>query len=256
MSAIAEFDPAQKGFIVTFTIEKASSIASARSIFAPTSATSMPNALRPKLRMSPGGVYNADAVEKTVEDMTIEVAQRGYPFAAVRPRGDRNFQSPHRRSCVSDRRRSARLYRAHQYPRQYAHARLRHPARIRYRRRRRLQPRAGRSRRAAAEEPQLSSRSVKITNEPGSAPDRIIVNVDVEEQSTGEFSFSGGYSTADGLLGEVSVGERNLLGRGQSVRAAVQYGTRARGFDLSFVEPYFLGYRLALGLDVFASADN
>ena len=68
-------------------------------------------------------------------------------------------------------------------------------------------------------------KSVKITNEPGSAPDRIIVNVDVEEQSTGEFSFSGGYSTADGLLGEVSVGERNLLGRGQSVRAAVQYGT-------------------------------
>ena len=53
------------------------------------------------------------------------------------------------------------------------------------------------------------------------------------------------------MLGEVSVGERNLLGRGQSVRAAVQYGQRSRGFDLSFVEPYLLGYRLALGLDVF-----
>src|SRR5262249_21212686 len=92
---------------------------------------------------------------------------------------------------------------------------------------------------------------VKITNEPGSAPDRIIINVDVEEQSTGEFSFSGGYSTVDGVLGEVSVGERNLLGRGQSVRAAIQYGTRARGFDVSFVEPFLMGNRLALGLDVF-----
>ena len=70
-------------------------------------------------------------------------------------------------------------------------------------------------------------KTVKITTEPGSAPDRIIINVDVEEQSTGEFSFSGGYSTSDGLLGEVSVGERNLLGRGQAVRAAVQYGQRA-----------------------------
>ena len=77
-------------------------------------------------------------------------------------------------------------------------------------------------------------KTVKITNEPGSAPDRIIINVDVEEQSTGEFSVSGGYSTADGLLGEVSVGERNLLGRGQAARAAVQYGQRAQGLRVVF----------------------
>ena len=81
----------------------------------------------------------------------------------------------------------------------------------------------------------------KITNEPGSAPDRVIVNVDVEEQSTGEFSVSGGYSTADGFIGEVSVGERNLLGRGQYAKASVQYGQYARGFEFSFVEPYLLG---------------
>src|SRR5207244_8768603 len=92
-------------------------------------------------------------------------------------------------------------------------------------------------------------KTVKITNEPGSAPDRIVINVDVEEQSTGEFSFAAGFSTADGLLGEVSIGERNLLGRGQMARASVQYGTRARGFELSFVEPYLMGERLALGLD-------
>jgi hemolysin activation/secretion protein len=57
-------------------------------------------------------------------------------------------------------------------------------------------------------------KSVKILNEPGSAPDRVVLNVDVEEQSTGEFSVSGGYSTADGFIAEVSVAERNLLGRG------------------------------------------
>jgi len=94
--------------------------------------------------------------------------------------------------------------------------------------------------------------NVKISSEPGSAPDRVVVNVDVEEQSTGEFSFSAGFSTADGIIGEVAVGERNLLGTGDIARAAVQYGSRARGFNLSFVEPYFLGQRLALGLDIFA----
>src|ERR1041385_6942197 len=95
-------------------------------------------------------------------------------------------------------------------------------------------------------------KSVKITNEPGSASDRAILNVDVEEQSTGEFSIAGGYSTADGFVGEVSVGERNLLGPGQTGRGAVTYGQRSRGVELSFGEPYFLDYRLAFGIDLFA----
>ena len=54
---------------------------------------------------------------------------------------------------------------------------------------------------------------VKITNEPGSAPDRVVINVDVE-QPTGEFSVSGGYSTADNFIAEVSVADPNLMGRG------------------------------------------
>ena len=72
-------------------------------------------------------------------------------------------------------------------------------------------------------------KTVKITNEPGSAPDRVVLNVDVEEQSTGEFSVSGGYSTADGFMAEVSIGERNLLGRGFYGKASVQYGQYAKG---------------------------
>ncbi len=92
---------------------------------------------------------------------------------------------------------------------------------------------------------------VRITNEPGSAPDRVVINVDVEEQSTGEFSVSGGYSTADGFIAEVSVADRNLMGRGNYGKASVTYGQRVRGFDLSFVEPFLFGYRMAGGIDFF-----
>jgi outer membrane protein insertion porin family len=99
-------------------------------------------------------------------------------------------------------------------------------------------------------------KTVKITPEPGSAPDRIILNVDVEEQSTGEFQVSGGYSTSDGWLAEVSIAERNMLGRGLYGKASVQYGQYARGAQLSFVDPYFLGYRIAFGLDVFGKIQN
>ena len=62
---------------------------------------------------------------------------------------------------------------------------------------------------------------------------------------------SGGYSTADGFLGEVSVAERNLLGRGLYGKIGVSYGQYTKGANLSFVDPYFLGYRVALGLDLF-----
>ncbi|MET0259104.1 MAG: BamA/TamA family outer membrane protein, partial [Methylobacterium sp.] len=81
--------------------------------------------------------------------------------------------------------------------------------------------------------------------------DRVVVNIDVEDQPTGSFSVSGGYSTQDGIIGEVSVSESNFLGRGQYVRIAGTGGQYAKGVDFSFTEPYFLGYRLAAGFDAF-----
>jgi outer membrane protein insertion porin family len=94
-------------------------------------------------------------------------------------------------------------------------------------------------------------KSVKITAEPGSSSDRVVLIVDLEEKSTGDFSVSGGYSTTDGALAEVSVSERNFLGRGLFAKASVTYGQFARGYSLSFVEPYLLDYRVALGLDLY-----
>ena len=79
----------------------------------------------------------------------------------------------------------------------------------------------------------------------------MILVVDLEEKSTGDFSVSGGYSTTDGALGEVSISERNFLGRGLFAKASLTYGQYARGYSLSFVEPYLLDYRVALGLDLF-----
>ena len=57
-------------------------------------------------------------------------------------------------------------------------------------------------------------------------------------------------------MAEVSIAERNLLGRGLYAKGSVQYGQYARGFTVSFVEPYFLGYRVALGLDIFAKQQS
>ena len=94
-------------------------------------------------------------------------------------------------------------------------------------------------------------KSVKIVAQPGSAPDRIVLDVIVEEDQTGNFYISGGYSTASGALASVTVGDANFLGTGHIARVSVTYGQYVRGFDLSFTDPYALGPRLSLGVDLF-----
>src|SRR5262249_42838490 len=77
-------------------------------------------------------------------------------------------------------------------------------------------------------------------------------NVEVEEQNTGEFTIAGGYSTADGIIAEVSVGERNFLGSGRYVRASLRLGEFTKGFELAFTEPYVMGSRISAGINPFA----
>jgi outer membrane protein insertion porin family len=251
LSAVAEFDPAKRGFVLTFTIDEGELYhfgnvdiqSNVRDVNLP--------ALRARLRTRPGDKYNAEAVEKTTEELAIEVSKGGYAFAQVKPRGERNYET-HLVNLV---------FVIDEGPRAYIE-------RINVRGNTRTRDYVIRREFDIAEgdafnkvlidraERRLKGlgyfKNVKITNEPGSAPDRVVVNVDVEEQSTGEFSVSGGYSTSDGFLAEVSIGERNLLGRGQYAKASVQYGQYAKGFSVSFAEPYFLDQRLNFGVDVFA----
>jgi len=251
VAATGEFDPVKKGFIITFTIEEGDQYKFGVVDIQSTVNAVPPASIRPILRVAPGNIYNADLVEKSVEEITIDVAKRGYPFASVKPRGDRDYE----RKLVNV------VFSLEEGPHAYIERiNIRGNSKTRdYVIRREFDIVEGDAYNHALidrAERRLKNlgyfKQVKITSEPGSAPDRIVVNVDVEEQSTGEFSFSAGYSTADGIIGEVAVGERNLLGTGDIARASVQYGSRARGFNLSFVEPYFLGQRLALGFDIFA----
>jgi outer membrane protein insertion porin family len=251
VAAVGEFDPAVQGFIVTFTIDEGDLYRFGAVDIVSNVAVVDSVALRGRLKAVPGAVYNAEAVEKTVEDLSVEVAKRGYAFANIRPRAERDF-STHVINVAFGIEEGLRAY--------IERLNIRGNIRTRdYVIRREFDLAEGDAYNRALidrAERRLKNlqyfKTVKITNEPGSAPDRVVVNVDVEEQSTGEFSIAGGYSTADGFMGEVSIGERNLLGLGQYAKASLQYGQRARGFELSFAEPFFLGYRLAAGIDLFA----
>jgi outer membrane protein insertion porin family len=94
-------------------------------------------------------------------------------------------------------------------------------------------------------------KTVEIKRRPGTAPDRVILDVELVEQSTGELSFGAGYSTSEGLIGDVTISERNLLGRGQFLRVRLSGSAQRQQIDLSFTEPRFLDRNLAAGFDLF-----
>jgi len=250
VAALTEYDPARKGFMVTFKIEEGQQYRVGSVNFESGIPNLDTNSLRSFSQVSVGSLYNVEAVEKSVEEMQIEASRRGFAFAVVRPRGDRNFDA-HTVSVV---------FSIEEGPRTYIERiNIRGNTRTRdYVIRREFDLSEGDAyNRALVDraERRLKNldffKSVKITTEPGSSSDRVILDVDLEEKSTGDFSVSGGYSTTDGALAEVSISERNFLGRGLFAKAAVTYGQYARGLSLSYIDPYLLDYRVALGLDAY-----
>ncbi len=251
----AQFDPAQGGYIITITVEEGVQY----TVSGVRVESHLPDvdsaSLQPLLRISPGEVYNGDLVQKTVDALTKEVGKHGYPFTQVRPSGDKDPVS-----------RTINLaFVLEQGPRVYIERiDIRGNTRTRdYVIRREFEIGEGDAYNKVLvdrAERRLNNlgyfKKVKITNEPGSAPDRVIILVDVEDQPTGSLSLSGGYSTTDGFIADVSVSETNFMGRGQYVRLALSEGQFARGVEFNFTEPYFLGERLAAGFDLYAKKQD
>jgi outer membrane protein insertion porin family len=250
VSANVDLDKAAGGFIITITVDEGQQYRTGSVDVVSNVRDLDPATIRGYVRTKSGEIYNAEMVEKSIENITMELAKRGYAFAQVRPRGDRDFEAK-KINLVYTIDQGSRVYieriniigntRTRDYVIRrefdvyegdpYNHALIN-------RAERRLKNLG-------------YFKDVKITTEPGSAPDRVIVNVNVEDNLTGEFSISGGYSTAAGFLAEVALGERNFLGRGQYVRTSVSYGQYQRGAQFSFSDPYLLGQRVGGGFDIF-----
>lgn len=214
------------------------------------------DSLRSVLKIAEGDVYNADLVEKTIYGITAEVSSRGFVFSQVRPEGNRDSEA----GLVN------LSFAVEEGPRVYIE-------RINIRGNTRTRDNVIRREFDVGEgdaynkvlidrtERRLNNlgffRQVRITNEPGSAPDRVIINVDVEDQATGQFSVAFGYSTTEGAIGEVGIRETNLIGQGQDVRISGSTGQYTRGVEFNYTEPYFMDRRLAAGLDLYSKeSDN
>jgi len=248
-SAVAEFDPKRNGYYITYTVVEGD-----RYTFGPSSVeTSIPNlqtaALSNTIATGQGSPYSQNDLTKTASDMALKATDQGYPFADVRPRLDRDMAN-HRLNIT---------YLVDNGPRVYVE-RINITGNLKTRDfviRRELDFGEGDpfnqavvSRDKLAIQSLGFFKSVDITTEPGSAPDKVIVDIAVVEQSTGDYGVTAGYSTDQGILGEISLTERNFLGRGQYVRAAIGASGVGKTFDFSFTEPRFMGLKVSSGFDL------
>ena len=91
----------------------------------------------------------------------------------------------------------------------------------------------------------------------GSSPDRVIVDVDVEEQPTGSLGFGGSFSANDGFGVAITLKESNFLGRGQGVDITLNTAKDSRRYGFNFIEPNFLGRDVRFGLNLnYAESDS
>ena len=254
-SAVAEYDTKRNAYFINFTIVEGD-----RYTFGPSAVeTSIPNLrandLQDTIRTDQGGAYSQNDLQKTASDMAYGATQQGYPFADVRPRIDRDAAN-HRFNVT---------YLIDNGPRVYVE-RINITGNIKTRDfviRRELDFNEGDPfNQSVVQRDKLAIeglgffKTVDITTEPGSAPDKVIVDVAVVETSTGDYGVTAGYSTQDGILGEVSLTERNFLGRGQYVRAAIGASGSGRTFDFSFTEPRFMGLKVSSGIDLYHHISN
>jgi outer membrane protein insertion porin family len=93
--------------------------------------------------------------------------------------------------------------------------------------------------------------NLEVQQTEGSGPDRVVLGVDVEEKSTGELQLSAGFSSLERFLINASIRQRNFRGKGQELRASLNYSTYSKSVELGFTEPYLLGRNIAVGFDVY-----
>jgi len=251
VSAVAELTPDRRDFIITYVVEEGD-----RYKFGDLAVESdirdfSPERLRSTLPMETGDWYNAQMVEDTVTQLNELAGLFGYAFADVRPRFSRSrenltmgvtFQVAETPRVYVERidisgntttrdkvvRREFRLAEGDPF----------NNVRVR-RSRDRIQSLG------------FFQENLEISQEQGSAPDRVVLGVAVEERATGELQLSAGFSSIERFIVNLSVRQRNFMGRGQELRASVNYSSYSKSLELGFTEPYLFDRNIAIGFDLY-----
>ncbi|RXZ66730.1 outer membrane protein assembly factor BamA [Pelagerythrobacter rhizovicinus] len=256
VSAVAELTPDKEDFIITYVLEEGE-----RYKFGDVSVDSQirdfdSERMTQNLPMKSGDWYNAKLVEDTVEQLNELAGTFGYAFADTQPQFVRNQED-----LTMD-----VTFVLREAPRVYVEQ-------IDVNGNTLTQDKVVRREFRVAEGDAFNSLQVKrssnrinslgyfqenfeIEQKEGSAPDRIILEANVEEQPTGELQLSAGFSSIENFILAGSIRQRNFRGRGQTVGASVNWSRYSRSAALSFSEPYVFDRNISMGVDIYRKDYN
>ncbi len=250
VSSVAELSEDKESFYLTFTVEegeryKINSVA-IESDLRGLDATP----LREDVTFLPGQWYNADSVQATSDKIAASLGDLQYAFVDVDPQINRNTAE----SSLDI------TFKIGESPRVFVeridiHGNVRTIDKVIRREMLLVEGDPFSRSKLAKSEQRLRDlnyfEKVEIKTQPGSAPDKTVIDIAVSEMSTGELSIGAGFSTQDGPLADLRIRERNLLGKGQDLTFATTIAGKRTEFDASFTEPYFLDRDLSAGVDAF-----
>jgi outer membrane protein insertion porin family len=251
VSALAELTPDRRDFVITYVVEEGPRYkfgtvdveSSLRDLNAET--------LQRMIRLHPGDWFNAKAVEDTVTGLNEVAGAQGYAFADIVPTYDRD---PEKREMNL-------RFKVNETPRVYVERVdingntvtrdkvIRREFRIN-------EGDAFNALKVKRSQDRIQSlgffqENLEVKQTQGSAPDRVVLGVDVEEKSTGELQLSGGYSSLERFIVAASIAQRNFMGKGQELSAGVNWSRYSRSVNLGFTEPYLFDKNVLLGGEVF-----
>lgn len=254
-NATAELAPDRSAFFLTFTVSEGERYKVGKVTLNSTLKHLDSAALQPVLDIQAGDWYDGDAVERNIQALTDAVHNRGFAFVDVKPRISRD-KTKHTIDLVFDVGEGPRVY----VERIDIVGNTRTEDKVI---RREMQLAEGDAFNAA-----LLRRSrqhlqdlnfftnVQVNQQPGSAPDKVVVNTAIEEKATGELTLGGGYSSDIGALVNTGLHEHNFIGSGIDGGINAIVAQKETSVDLSVTDPYFLDRNIAAGFDLFHIDNN
>ena len=250
VSAVADLNRDNSAFNITFTVEEGELYNFGKITLKTNLKNIKEDELRDKIVTLDGDTYNAQLIDKTTDALTYAAGAQGYAFAQVRPRVKRD-RAKHTVDIA---------YVVTEGPRVYVD-RINIVGNVRtldkvIRRQMKLVE-GDAFNKVLLDKSEKDIRGlqyfskVEVSQSPGSAEDRTVINVDVQEQSTGSLSLSFGFSSVDSAILGVSLNERNFLGRGLQLGTSVSVSKRQQLVQFQYTDPYFLDRDLVGGFDIF-----
>lgn len=255
ISAVADLDEDSNRYFITFTVDEGEQYTLGEVDVDSAFSNLTPDELLPIVRGRSGEVYDAVKLNETIVELRKQAGRKGYSFAKVTPQITRNsidktidivyVVEPGQRVYI-DRINIIGNVRTHDQVI-----------------RRELELAEGdvfnvdAIERAKARLTKTGHfKNINIRTTQGSADDRLILVIEVNENATGSIGATASYSTLAGLIGELSYAETNFLGTGQQLNASLKWSATEKSAIFSFTEPHFLGQDLLVGTHLFASLND